>query len=341
MIKYTSGDLLNSSTDALVNTVNCEGYMGKGIAYQFKTRFPENNMDYIRACKSGELVIGKLHSSYEQDKLIINFPTKDKWRAKSKMEYVEKGLDALVDLIHKLNIRSISIPPLGSGNGGLLWSDVKKLIEVKLNEVSRQTEILIYEPSQNASIRTDLEPKLNVAALILMEIKSHLNKFNKSRLQHTTYLVNLISPDKHFRFQKHASGPFDSTILSLSSKIKEYQQYHNVTNTNEAKDILINKIISENVTGKMADLMPIVTKACHFVNSFSSDLEIKCMSIILFIIDENQTISNDEIANKFMAWSEENRKNFSAAEVMESIRKLNEANFIEETLIGYSVCRDQ
>lgn len=341
MIKYTSGDLLNSSTNALVNTVNCEGYMGKGIAYQFKKRFPENNVDYIRACKSGELVIGKLHYSYEQDKLIINFPTKDKWRAKSKMEYVEKGLDALVDLIHKLNIRSISIPPLGSGNGGLLWSDVKKLIEVKLNGVSQQTEILIYEPSQNAATQKGLEPQLNVAALILMEIKSHLNTFNKSRLQHTTFIVNLISPEKYFRFQKHLSGPFDSTILNLSSKIKEYQKYHNVTNTNEAKDILINKIISENVTEKMAELMPNIIRVCNFVNSINFDLEIKCMTILLFIINENQDISNDEITNKFMVWSEENRDNFSETQVLESINKLNEANFIEKTLIGYSICRDQ
>ena len=99
MISYTSGDLLQSSADALVNTVNCEGYMGKGIAYQFKLRYPENNKDYIKACKNGTLQIGRLHYFRERSKVIINFPTKDKWRAKSKLEYIDKGLDELVKLI--------------------------------------------------------------------------------------------------------------------------------------------------------------------------------------------------------------------------------------------------
>ena len=83
MIIYTTGDLLKSSAETLVNTVNCEGYMGKGIAYQFKLKFPENNKDYVKACKTGELQIGKLHYYKEDGKIIVNFPTKNKWRAKS------------------------------------------------------------------------------------------------------------------------------------------------------------------------------------------------------------------------------------------------------------------
>ena len=84
MFFYTTGDLLQSDADALVNTVNCEGYMGKGIAYQFKLKFPNNNKDYIKACKSGVLRPGKLHFYREAGKIIINFPTKDKWRESRK-----------------------------------------------------------------------------------------------------------------------------------------------------------------------------------------------------------------------------------------------------------------
>ena len=122
MMHYTTGDLLKSSAEALVNTVNCEGYMGKGIAYQFKMQYPENNKDYVKACKSGELTVGKLHYFKEKGKIIVNFPTKNKWRANSKIEYINDGLDELIKLIHQLNIKSIAIPPLGSGNGGLIWS---------------------------------------------------------------------------------------------------------------------------------------------------------------------------------------------------------------------------
>ena len=99
MFFYTTGDLLQSDAEALVNTVNCEGYMGKGIAYQFKLKFPNNNKDYVKACKNGTLRPGKLHVYKESEKIIINFLTKDKWREKSRMEYIEDGLDALVLLI--------------------------------------------------------------------------------------------------------------------------------------------------------------------------------------------------------------------------------------------------
>ena len=131
MFFYTTGDLLQSDAEALVNTVNCEGYMGKGIAYQFKLKFPNNNKDYVKACKNGTLRPGKLHVYKESEKIIINFPTKDKWREKSRMEYIEDGLDALVLLIKELNIKSIAIPPLGSGNGGLIWNDVKQVLAKK------------------------------------------------------------------------------------------------------------------------------------------------------------------------------------------------------------------
>lgn len=95
MFFYVTGNLLKSDAEALVNTVNCEGYMGKGIAYQFKLQFPENNFNYIKACKSGYLRPGKLYCYREQGKTIINFPTKDKWREKSRLEYIDSGLGEL------------------------------------------------------------------------------------------------------------------------------------------------------------------------------------------------------------------------------------------------------
>ena len=174
MFFYTTGDLLQSDAEALVNTVNCEGYMGKGIAYQFKLKFPNNNKDYVKACKNGTLRPGKLHVYKESEKIIINFPTKDKWREKSRMEYIEDGLDALVLLIKELNIKSIAIPPLGSGNGGLIWNDVKQVLAKKLEDIAKQVAIYIYEPSRNFATTPTQEPKLSTSALVLMELKGHL-----------------------------------------------------------------------------------------------------------------------------------------------------------------------
>lgn len=145
MIVFINGDILKTKADAIVNPVNCEGVMGKGLAYQIKIKYPKTYEAYSLACKQGELQTGKIHSFFENDKLIINFPTKDKWRAKSKIEYITSSLPLLVDLIIKSNIKSIAIPPLGCGLGGLNWKCVKPLLLQYFEEISTSVEIYIYE----------------------------------------------------------------------------------------------------------------------------------------------------------------------------------------------------
>lgn len=124
MIEFLKGDLLKANAQALVNTVNTVGVMGKGIALQFKEAFPYNNKVYVKACKEGSLQPGKILAVWDSNllygrKLIINFPTKIHWRQPSKYEYLESGLVALKEVIHEEGISSIAIPPLGAGNGGL------------------------------------------------------------------------------------------------------------------------------------------------------------------------------------------------------------------------------
>ena len=149
MIIVVSGNLLEAKADALVNTVNCVGVMGKGIALQFKQAFPENFKDYARACDIGEVRAGKMfvHRTERMfhPKYIINFPTKRHWKAKSKLEDIELGLKDLVRVITELNIRSIAVPPLGSGLGGLNWEEVKRRIIDAFDEIP-DVEVLLYEP---------------------------------------------------------------------------------------------------------------------------------------------------------------------------------------------------
>lgn len=146
MLKFVKGNILDSEAHALVNPVNCEGYMGKGVAYQFKLRYPQMNKQYVEVCKNKLLFPGRLHHYDTGDKLIINFPTKVEWRKKSEIEYITAGLDALVSMIKDKNIKSIAIPPLGCGNGGLSWDKVKPIIENKLGEVSDSVDVYIYTP---------------------------------------------------------------------------------------------------------------------------------------------------------------------------------------------------
>src|SRR3954470_1840626 len=133
MITFTQGNLLDAQVEAVVNTVNTVGVMGKGIALMFREAYPENYKAYEAACKRGEVVVGKMFVTENHDltgpRYIINFPTKKHWIHPSRLEYVVQGLEDLVRVVRERRIRSIALPPLGCGNGGLDWGQVRKAIE--------------------------------------------------------------------------------------------------------------------------------------------------------------------------------------------------------------------
>ena len=150
MLQIAQGNLLVAPVDALVNTVNTKGIMGKGIALQFKHTFPAMFRDYEKACKAGEVQLGKMHV-FDLGGLaggphwIINFPTKGHWRERSRLSDIETGLEDLVETVRRLGIRSIAIPPLGCGNGGLNWADVRPRVEAAFTNLP-DVNVLLFEP---------------------------------------------------------------------------------------------------------------------------------------------------------------------------------------------------
>lgn len=341
MIYFVVGNLLESDAFALVNTVNCEGYMGKGIAYQFKMRYPKMNAEYVKKCKSHQLRPGMLHSFSEGSKLIVNFPTKDRWREKSKMEYITSGLDALVALIKEKNIPSIAIPPLGSGNGGLIWSEVKQKIVEKLSSFGDEVSIYVYEPSRNFQAIPVAEPQLSLSALLLMQIKFHLlpdkEHFNKVCLQKTAYFMTVLSGTEYFRFIKEKYGPYDHDIEVISRKIKEFERYHKVRSTNEAYEILMKKLISDSTIQKIEFYSPFIERAASFTNHFSKGEEVEGAGTALFIIQQLSCATTEEIITGFKQWSEDKAKRFSETAIKSAIKELETAGFIQETFCGYQI----
>jgi O-acetyl-ADP-ribose deacetylase (regulator of RNase III) len=158
MIRFERGDILTAKAEALVNTVNCVGVMGRGIALQFKNRFPANFKAYAAACKRGEVRPGAMFVFDTREltwpRYVINFPTKRHWRGKSRIEDIRAGLDALVEEILTRGIRSVAIPPLGSGLGGLDWSDVRPLIEGAM-EALPGVDVLVFEPGGRGDQRSN------------------------------------------------------------------------------------------------------------------------------------------------------------------------------------------
>lgn len=150
MIQKVRGNLLEADVEVLVNTVNCVGVMGKGIALQFKNSFPEMYEIYRSACKNKKVIPGQMWVDVVIDhnnefKIIINFPTKRHWRDASRIEDIESGLLSLIEAIKQMKIKSIAIPPLGCGNGGLDWTVVCPMIEDAMKQVP-DTRVLLYEP---------------------------------------------------------------------------------------------------------------------------------------------------------------------------------------------------
>lgn len=175
MIRYTQGNLLESGADALVNTVNTVGVMGKGIALMFKERFADNYRHYRQVCKAGELRTGQLLVTQPNEltgpRWIVNFPTKRDWRQPSKIEWVREGLIELRKFLEQNHVRSIAIPPLGAGNGGLSWPMVRAEIEAALDNL-KQTEIIIFEPTteyQNHTTKVGTS-KLTLARALIVDL---------------------------------------------------------------------------------------------------------------------------------------------------------------------------
>lgn len=151
MIVEASGDLLLDDAQALVNTVNTVGVMGRGLALQFKRAFPSNFETYARACADGRVQPGRIFvTSFGDDRWILNFPTKRHWRQPSRLEDIRSGLEDLVRTIAELGVASVALPPLGCGHGGLDWRVVRPLIFEKLDGLD--VEIRLYGPTAPTSV---------------------------------------------------------------------------------------------------------------------------------------------------------------------------------------------
>lgn len=143
-IEFVHGDIFRANVEALVDPVNCVGIMGKGLAREFRRRFPGASEEYMHFCRKGGMVPGRLHISSEKGVVVIALPTKRHWRDPSYMQDIEAGLETLAKDVKRLEIKSIALPALGCGNGGLPWKDIKRVIEKHLG--SLKARVLVYEP---------------------------------------------------------------------------------------------------------------------------------------------------------------------------------------------------
>jgi len=334
MIEFLVDDIFKSNALCLVNTVNCEGFMGKGIAYQFKQKFPENEKFYKKACLNGEVKIGNIILFKENDKIIANFPTKNKWREKSEYAFIEKGLDNLQEKILSNKIDSVAIPPLGCGNGGLLWDKVKKIIQDRLSGID--CKITVYESSKSYFNKDATMPKITASHILLMRLKNSLTKFNKMRMQKACFFINVFSGNDYFKFDKYKFGPYSHSIDIISNQIKDFQNIYNVS-TLEAEKIALNHLISDSVLEIINNYKIPMSKAIDFVNSIENDHHLELISTLIYILKEKPKIPMDEIVDQFFLWPKDDINRFNKNEVIASIAYLEKNKILEKGLFGYSI----
>lgn len=229
MINIARGNLLKANTQALVNTVNTEGVMGKGIALQFKQAFPSMYRDYNSAAKAGNVVLGKMHVAdlgalAEGPQWIINFPTKKHWKSKSRISDIEAGLVDLVETIKKLGIASIAVPPLGCGYGGLDWKDVRPLIEQAFSALP-EVDVQLYAPDgapEAASMptRTPRPPMTEGRASLLALMKRYqaglLDPFvSLLEVHKLMYFLQEAGQPLRLRYSEGFYGPYAKNLRQV------------------------------------------------------------------------------------------------------------------------------
>lgn len=228
MITFTQGNLLDARAEALVNTVNTVGVMGKGIALMFKERFGENFRRYVAACKAREVRTGKMFvtevGELSGPRWIVNFPTKQHWRSNSRIEWITEGLQDLRRFLIENKVKSVAIPPLGAGNGGLDWVEVRSQIEEAL--AGLDTEIIVFAPTkkyQNVAKRTGVEELTPARALIAELVRRYWVLGMECSLLEIQKLAWFLERNieragltpLNLRFAPHKYGPYADRLRHL------------------------------------------------------------------------------------------------------------------------------
>ncbi|MBI2423599.1 MAG: macro domain-containing protein [Candidatus Hydrogenedentes bacterium] len=231
MIRLMKGNLLTAEADALVNTVNCAGFMGKGIALQFKQAFPENFREYAKACKAGEVQPGRMlvhdTGSMVNPRYVINFPTKRHWRGKSRIEDIESGLAALVGVVLRLGIRSIAIPPLGCGLGGLRWDAVQPMIEGHFAGLP-EVEALLFAPEGAPDPRdmpvNTARPEMTPARALFVKLMDQYQELSYRltllEVQKLAYFMQESGEPLRLRYEAGIYGPYADNLNKVLERME-------------------------------------------------------------------------------------------------------------------------
>ncbi len=319
MIKYTTGNIIEADTEALVNTVNTVGVMGKGIALAFKKAFPSNYKIYRQACEDKEFNIGDLlitDTGQLTPKYVVNFPTKKHWRGKSKIEFVEIGMQELVKEINLKQIKSIAIPPLGCGNGGLNWEVVKPIILKNLETLTNKVEVIIYEPGfNNQIIKPKKQVKLTPArAMLLTALKDYQilgYDINLLVIQKIAYFLQRFGEPLNLQYEKGYYGPYSHKLQHLIKYLNGYYLNFKHEETKPSTLVHLNHLDKveiynqENLTTEQQKRLQDVQ---NLTEGFESPYGLELLATVDFIYQQENIEDTDKMIAQISNWTNRKKK---------------------------------
>ena len=345
MIDRKTGDMFDEDVEAIVNSVNCVGVMGRGIALQFKIRYPENFRAYYEACKRNEVRPGRMFvyelGTITNPRYIINFPTKRHWRGNSRMEDIESGLHALVGEIRSRNIRSIAIPPLGSNLGGLDWTDVRPRIEAALAGLNDLT-ILLFEPgggprddrpNRSTSIPRMTRGRAALVGLMDRYLRGLLDPFiTLLEVHKLMYFIQEAGEPLRLKFQKAHYGPYAENMRHVLREIEG----HLVSGYRDGGDAPDKEL--ELVPGAIKDANAFLEKypktssrlarVSELVEGFESSFGLELLSTVHWVATERQCNTDEEIIAYTYAWSP-NKRQFSERQIKLALQTLRQKGWLQ------------
>ncbi|ACF00621.1 Appr-1-p processing domain protein [Rhodopseudomonas palustris TIE-1] len=323
-IRLVTGNLLERRVDAIVNTVNTVGVMGKGIALQFKRKWPANAKAYEAACKRGEVVPGKMfvfdNGGLIAPKFIINFPTKRHWRQPSRMADIEAGLVDLIVQIRHLQIRSIALPPLGCGNGGLDWDQVRPKIEAAFRELP-DVDVELFAPAEAAGVR-QLEPEAQkprmtpgrAAILKLLSIYREM-RYPLSQIEIQKLVYFLASAGQamgSLTFKKHIYGPYAPELRHVLTKM-DGAYLHGVGDGSKPSEItVVGEALreAEAFLNSHQDFETVrrVEQIARLIDGFETPYGMELLATVHWTANETKTTDLNRIVEAVHSWNERKRQ---------------------------------
>ena len=331
MIRSVTGDILEASAEALVNTVNCVGVMGRGIALQFKKVFPDNFREYVAACRRGDVKPGRMGvfetGGASGPRYIVNFPTKRHWRGKSRIEDIDAGLKALVAEVQVRGIRSIAIPPLGSGLGGLSWSEVRPMIERAFADLP-EVEVLLFDPADSSSdIRSPqptMKPKMTAGrAALVMLMSRYLEalldpEISLLEVHKLLYFLQEAGEPLKLRYVKAHYGPYAENLRHVLVAVEGHlvAGYQDDGDTPEKSLTLVDGAVKNatefllNFTGTHER----IERTSGLVEGFETPYGLELLSTVHWVIRQNRLQTLESVIHAVHSWSDRKRQ-FTPAQI--------------------------